>query len=187
MSSDNNNEKDSSGNNSDLIAKLLRSAGEELGDQNQHTEAQKVITDLLKETRKEIQTVSEKATAIELKQQQACDYMHRLHEDHSRLEKRVTSVEKDLIVESSNLSKHIIESTADRRIIGDALTRLQTGQEKAVAELSDHRNDEERDRKEMIRHLQENNTRITWGGFGVAASVVVAMFVLLWQTGVLSS
>lgn len=185
MSSDTNKHEEGDVNH-ELIAKLLRSASEELGEQYQ-SEAQKVITDLLKETRHEIQQVSAKASTIELKQQQACDYMHRLHEDHSRLEKRVSSVEKDLIVESANLSKHIIESTADRRIIADSLTRLHAGQEKSSQVLEAHTKEEDQDRKEMIKHLRSNNSKITWGMISIGVPAFIALFVLLWQTGVLSS
>jgi len=110
-------------------------------------------------------------------------FLQSLHNDHMRLEGRVKLSEERIQKTQGDLEKHIEVAC----VIQEA-TRKDVTETKEM--LRAHVAQEDIDRREVIKHMQEATSRVKWEGKQVAmwliatgVSIVLALFGLLWATG----
>ena len=141
------------------------------------------MTDGTEVLRKEIREVGGKVDTLATIAEGDRKFLQSLHTDHLRLEGRVRLSEERIIKTQSDLDKHIEVAC----VIQEA-TRKDVAETKEM--LREHVAQENIDRKEVIKHMQESNSRVKWEGKQVlmwlaatGVSIVLALFGLLWVTG----
>jgi len=114
-------------------------------------------------------------------------FLQSLHADHMRLESRVKLSEERIQKAQGDLDRHIevacVIQEATRKDVAETKNMLQA-----------HVAQEDADRREVIKHMQEQTARIKWESksvlmwaVGTGTSVVLALFGLLWATGTIGS
>ena len=141
------------------------------------------MTDGTEVLRKEIREVGGKVDQLSTMAEGDRKFLQSLHTDHLRLEGRVRLSEERIIKTQSDLDKHIEVAC----VIQEA-TRKDVAETKEM--LKEHVAQENIDRKEVIKHMQEQSLRTKWEGAQVlmwllatGVSIVLALFGLLWATG----
>lgn len=133
--------------------------------------------------RREVREVSTKMDALQRGADEDRKSLKRLHEDHVRLESRVSQSERHLSKTQSELDKHIeVACMIQERIREDVRDTKET--------LKEHIRAEDADRREIIKHLKTVVERTKADGWstvmwvmGTGVTIVLALFGLLWATG----
>jgi hypothetical protein len=147
----------------------------------------KLMTDDTHIIRDEIRKVGNKVDHLSTVAESDRKFLQSLHADHLRLEGRVKLSEERIVKTQGDLDKHIEVAC----VIQEA-TRKDVAETKEM--LKEHVAQENIDRKEVIKHMQDQAMRIKWEGksilmwaVGTGTSVVLALFGLLWATGTIGT
>jgi Asp-tRNA(Asn)/Glu-tRNA(Gln) amidotransferase C subunit len=137
--------------------------------------------------REEIRKVGGKVDQLSTMAEGDRKFLQSLHSDHLRLENRVKISEERIQKTQGDLDRHIEVAC----VIQEA-TRKDVNETKEM--LKAHVAQEDLDRREVIKHMQEQTARIKWEGktilmwaVGTGVSIVLALFGLLWATGTIGS
>jgi septal ring factor EnvC (AmiA/AmiB activator) len=106
----------------------------------------------------------------------------RLHKDHIRLSERVDHLERAVSKDISDLAAHEREANLYRSHLIEGFAELKGSVDKLDGRFARHAEQEEVDRKEVLRGQQITIRSILLA----AATIAMSGFVLLWQTGVAS-
>ena len=141
------------------------------------------MTDGIEVLRGEIRKVGGKVDTLATMAETDRKFLQNLHTDHLRLESRVKISEERIIKTQGDLDKHIEVAC----VIQEA-TRKDVTETKEM--LRAHVAQEDIDRREVIKHMQESASRVKWEGRQIlmwltatGVSIVLALFGLLWATG----
>ena len=146
------------------------------------------MTDDSTETlRNEIRKVGSKVDQLQSSADSDRKFLQSLHADHLRLEGRVKSSEERIQKTQADLDKHI-----EVACVVNKATQKDVAETKEMLRV--HVAQEDIDRREIMAHLRETAQRAKESGativmwaIGVAASVVLSLFGLLWVTGTIGS
>jgi hypothetical protein len=145
------------------------------------------MTDGTELLRKEIREVGGKVDHLSTLAEGDRKFLQSLHSDHLRLESRVKLSEERIQKTQGDLDKHIEVACVIQKE-----TRAHVAETKEM--LKAHVAQEDLDRREVIKHMQEQTARIKWEGksilmwaVGTGMSVVLALFGLLWATGTIGT
>lgn len=133
--------------------------------------------------RREVREVSTKMDELQRGANEDRKSLKRLHEDHVRLEGRVSHSERHLSKTQSDLDKHIEVACLIQARIRDDVRETKEA-------MKEHIQTEDADRREIIRHLKtmvertksEGRSTVMWV-MGTGVTIVLALFSLLWATG----
>jgi chromosome segregation ATPase len=106
----------------------------------------------------------------------------RLHQDHLRLSERVDHLERAVSKDISDLAAHEREANLYRSHLIEGFADLKGSVDKLDGRFARHAEQEEVDRKEVLRGQQITIRSILLA----AATIAMSGFVLLWQTGAAS-